>query len=474
MKNKIILSAVALAIASLSTNNLKAESEPHGDHHLEEVLVTGVLLKAQKDTALPVNILTGEELRENATSTIGDTLQSQIGVNSASFGVGVGQPVIRGQSANRVQVLQNGTGALDVSNVSQDHANTVEGLLAERIEVVRGPATLIYGNGAIGGVVNVIDNRIPSTVPEDIDGALEYRYNSVNEGQTFVAALDGGSGNFAWHVDGVVQETNNVDIPGLSNLEEEGHDEEEGHEEEEEGTFGFIDNSDTEKRNITVGGSYVTEAGFFGVSINDYSNEYGLPPGTHGHEEEEGEMHMEGEEEFFDKVSATLTSNDYTHIELEGEETGTVFDNQGIEFRSNLSHSGFSDRLKGSLGLQWIERDFEAVGEEAFIPASEISGLGVYVIESIESGDFTYEGGLRFDKQTVDTNLGCKSDESSFSTSLGAIWNFSEDANLLFSANRSQRAPGVEELFSNVGAGCVASTDPADFVEHAATWTLSR
>jgi len=144
-------------------------------------------------------------------------------------------------------------------------------------------------------------------------------------------------------------------------------------------------------------------------------------------------MHMEGEEEEEEEV--IRLDLEQTRIDVKGEyNLNGFFDKVSIELRSNLSHSGFSDRLKGSLGLQWIERDFEAVGEEAFIPASEISGLGVYVIESIESGDFTYEGGLRFDKQTVE--------------------------------------PGVEELFSNVGAGCVASTDPADFVEHAATGRL--
>ena len=213
------LISLSLALSFSATLLAQSVEEPHPEHHdTEEVLVTGILGKAQKDTALPVNVLTGEQLRENAASTIGETLQNQIGVNTASFGPGVGQPVIRGQSANRVQVLQNGTGALDVSNTSQDHANTVEGLLAERIEVIRGPATLLYGNGAIGGVVNVLDNRIPETVPEKLTGAFEYRFNNVNQGSTAVGVLDGGQGNFAWHIDGVIQDADETRIPGVANI----------------------------------------------------------------------------------------------------------------------------------------------------------------------------------------------------------------------------------------------------------------
>jgi len=489
MKTNLIFKAVAMSIATFTINNLYAQTdnEEHDEHHLEEIIVTGVLQKQQKDTALPVNVLSGDELRENAASTIGDSLQSQIGVNSASFGVGVGQPVVRGQSANRVQVLQNGTGALDVSNTSQDHANTVEALLAERIEVIRGPATLLYGNGAIGGVVNVIDNRIPNEVPESLNGAVEYRYNDVNDGSTFVAALNGGSGNFAWHIDGIIQDTDNVDIPGYSNLEEEGHEEEEGHaEEEEERTFGFIDNSNTEKTNLTVGGSYVTDSGFVGISINQLNNEYGLPPGAH--EEEEEVIRLDMEQTRIDvktqydlsqmggnwkNISATLTSNDYSHIELEGEETGTVFDNQGLELRASVSHGGLNDALNGSIGFQLVQRDFEAIGEEAFIPASDINGFGAYIIESIDSGDFTYEGGLRFDTQNVESNsVGCDVDKTSISASLASIWNFNSNSNVLISLNRSQRAPAVEELFSNIGMGCVESSDPENFVEHAATGRL--
>ena len=479
---------VSMLVFSQSAFAQSTGDEEHPEHHdVEEVLVTGILGKAQKDTALPVNVLTGEQLRENAASTIGETLQNQIGVNSASFGPGVGQPVIRGQSANRVQVLANGTGALDVSNTSQDHANTVEGLLAKRIEVIRGPATLLYGNGAIGGVVNVLDNRIPETVPEKLNGAVEYRFNNVNQGSTAVGVLDGGQGNWAWHLDGILQDTDNVRIPGLANPEDP-----------EDSSVGFIENSDSEKQNFTAGFSFVGENGFLGISINELSNEYGLPPGAHGHEEEEvpGMIEEEEEEEIirldleqtridvkgeynfngaFETVRASFTSNDYTHQELEGDEIGTVFNNEGMEFRLNAKHRtvDIGEGLIGSLGIQYLDRDFSAVGEEAFIPASKISSFGVYAVESIDVGAFTYEGGLRFDKQKIEAGFGCDQSENSTTASLAGIWNFSEQANVMVSANRSQRAPSIEELYSNIAAiGCnpiTALLDPASLVAHAAT-----
>jgi iron complex outermembrane receptor protein len=506
--NKYHLSITLGFLLVANSNFAQDLIEPHPEHHdVEEVLVSGILGKAQKDTALPVNVLTGEQLRENAASTIGETLQNQIGVNTASFGPGVGQPVIRGQSANRVQVLQNGTGALDVSNTSQDHANTVEGLLAERIEVIRGPATLLYGNGAIGGVVNVIDNRIPDEVPEAPIGADEYRYNNNNDGSTVVGTVTGGTGNWAWHVDGVLQDTDNVVIPGYSNLEGDEHEEEEHegeeHEEheEEEGTFGFIDNSNSEKTNLTAGTSYVTDRGFIGISINQLDNQYGLPPGAHGHHEEGEEEHTGEEEEeeeeiirldmeqtrvdikadydlqgsLFENIRATLTSNDYTHTELEGDEIGTVFNSEGLEFRTNAKFRvpGIGEGLLGSIGLQYIDRDFSAIGEEAFIPVSNINSFGLYAVDSVDVGAFTYEGGVRFDRQKIDASLPCNRSDSSTTVSAASIWNFSNDANVMVSLNRSQRAPSIEELYSNVAAiGCAASTGlpaPDGLVAHAAT-----
>ncbi|NNC96535.1 MAG: TonB-dependent receptor [Gammaproteobacteria bacterium] len=458
--------------------------EEHTEHHnIEEVVVTGVLNKSQKETVAPIAVLDQEALRENAASTIGDMLKSQVGVNSVSFGPGVGQPVIRGHGANRVQVLQNGSGALDASNTSQDHANAIEGMLAERIEIVRGPSTLLYGNGAIGGVVNVIDKRIRSDLPESTSGALEFRKNDVNNGNTGVAMLSGAAGNFAWHVDGVLHSNDNVSIPGFA-LKDSA----------EMSSFGILENSDSEKRVYGAGLTFIADAGYIGLSINDIDNQYGLPPGAHEHEE----SHADEDEEFtrldmqqtrvdlkaeysplsswVNKYSASLTLNDYMHSELEGEEIGTVYDNQGQELRVNAHHQGVSTDLNGSLGLHYVNRDFVAKGEEVFIPEANINALGIYLIESLTLDKLTFEGGIRLDQQRIDINSHCDPRHNSISSNLGLIWNVNSQGSLHFSISRSQRAPAVEELFSNFqSTGCNPSSNlpnPDALVEHAATRRL--
>lgn len=159
-------------------------------------------------SARPVEVLHDEELRLKAASTIGETLKLQPGVHSQSFGPGVGLPVIRGQSGPRVRVLNNGLGANDASQVSPDHASSVNPLTADRIEILRGPATLLYGSGAIGGVVNVIDNRIPRLVPEKlVTGAFEQKFNSVSNETSTAIKLEGGKDYFAYHLDGFIVTT---------------------------------------------------------------------------------------------------------------------------------------------------------------------------------------------------------------------------------------------------------------------------
>ena len=200
------------------------------------------------ETALPVTVLAGEALYEDVGDSLGETLKHQIGLNSASFGPAVGQPVIRGQTARRVMVLQNSVGVTDVAAFSPDHVNAVEAILAERIEVVRGPSTLLYGSGAIGGVVNVIDNRVPESLPDQTQFSLRQTSNSVNSGANTAVQLDAATGNFAFHVSAYRRDNDNVEIKGFAidevavealeelvaeHLEEEGHhEEEEGHEED--------------------------------------------------------------------------------------------------------------------------------------------------------------------------------------------------------------------------------------------------
>lgn len=506
-------SAVACAfLPVILVNKIVAQELEHSDSTIEEVIVTSTLHRSRADTAMPVNILTGEELREKVAATLGETLQDQVGVSVASFGAGVGSPVIRGQGGNRVQVLQGGIGNIDASAISADHANSLEPALAERIEVVRGPATLLYGNGAIGGVVNVIDNRIPTRMPGGIDGIVETRNNSVSDQQVTVGRLEGGAGNIAWHLDGVYRESNDVEVPGFAvNPRSVDLTDSEEYEELIE-SRGRISNSNTRARVLTFGSSWVFDEGYIGFSVNRLENEYGVPGHEHGHDEHEDdhdedhddhdedhdEDHEEHEEHaehldgtrivmeqdrvdiemelplggWFEELHGRIGSVDYQHAEVEPSgEVGTLFEQDGIEGRFVFHLAGTGTR-EGVIGTQFSHRDFSAIGEEAFIPETDIDSLALFTLHSIDSGPMTYEFGLRGERQSIEQTRGaCRANNTSWSGSTAAIWRFTEQTNMLFSLAHSQRSATVEELFSNIDTSCQEL--PEDLlVEHAATQRL--
>jgi iron complex outermembrane receptor protein len=497
------LLSLAIAVASASVS---ADEPP-----MEHVLVSVPIHKKEAETALPVTVLTGEELQRQAATSIGDTLGNMPGLANASFGPGVGRPVIRGQQGPRTVTLQNGTLSADASSLSPDHAVTVEPLLADSIEVLRGPSTLLYGGGAIGGVVNVIDNRIPRAPLDGVEGAVEYRYDDASDMDSGVFRVNAGNGDFIFHLDGTTRETDDLDIPGKAideNAVEEqeellgGH-EEEGHEEDEiENTDGFIANTDTDTDVITGGFSYhFGDRGFVGFAVSDTNSKYGIPPGAHGHEEHEeeheGEEHEEEEHEgeeheeegeenvridldqtrydamlhlhdpaqWIEVIRGFLTYTDYQHKELEGSEVGTRFDRDTWETRVELVHKAFLG-AHGVMGLQFRADDFEAVGEEAYIPKTDSTETGLFLVEDFHDNEWSYEAGLRVDyvERDPDAANASQEDFTSISVSGSALWQFTDDWHAGLSLSRSARAPSTEELYSNVDAN-----DPEQYVTHAAT-----
>lgn len=443
----------------------------------EHIIVTAPLNKTQAETALPVTVLSGEALQRDLSNTLGDTLNNSPGLANASFGPAVGQPVIRGQQGPRVKVLQNGTGAADASNASADHAVSVEPVLADSIEVIRGPATLLYGNGAIGGVVNVIDKRIPDSVPEQTSSILELRYGSGAEQETAVARVDGGSGAFAFHLSGLYRDWNDVDIPGKA-IDEEAL----GSSGQTENSDGFIANSDGRTKSGTIGGSWVFEQGHIGLAYNHLDNEYGIPPGSHSEEEadagEEEQIRLDinsnrydlagewrGDSQWLQVLRLKLAYTDYEHREIEGNgEVGTVFSNDSWETRIESGHS-LADGWNGIVGLQLINSDFSALGFEAFIPQSDTLNSGVFVIESLELDQWVWEFGLRLENTDIDPSDGLASqDFNTASGSVSALWKFTGNWHLGTALSRAQRAPTTEELYSNPGLQAID-----DCVIHAAT-----
>ena len=426
---------------------------------LEKMVISNPGSVSEAETILPVSILRADELRMKIAPTIGDTLDQEPGVTSQSFGPGVGQPVVRGQSGSRVQVLQNGLGSLDASSVSPDHANSLEPLWAESIEVIRGPAAaLLYGSGAIGGVVNVIDNQIPDAVPDSlIQGALEQRYSSVNDGIASAFKLEGGRDIFAWHVDGFYRDSDNVRIPGLA-IDETSQPASQGS--EVFNSFGQVLNTNSRAKGGTVGLSLAGEPGFAGLSINYLANNYGIPPDRGATPSDWTRIDLRQTRydfkgalnepfTFADSLHLHVVYNDYQHVELENGEAGTAYKNKGVETRLELVQKPWAIFHHGILGMQTKNSKFTAIGEEAVVPESDINAFGFYTLQDIYSGPLTFEMGMRVEQQFIDPTGFQRSSHTPVSASASVLWNITGQESISLSFTRSQRAPNVQELFAH-------------------------
>ena len=440
--------------------------------HREEVLVTASPdARGQSEVAQPTSVLTGEELDLRLAPTLGETLSEQPGVTSTYFGPGASRPVIRGLGGDRIRVLSDGIGSGDASTTSPDHAVSLDPISAERIEVLRGPATLLYGSSAVGGVVNVIDERIPSYLPQAaLTGTVELRGGSAAGEKSGNAALSGALGKFAWHAEYLNRDTGDYDIPGFAESEAL-RAEEEGEGEEGEEAFGVLPNSATESEGGSLGVSYIGDAGFLGVSTNRLDSLYGIP-GGHGHgeggeDEEAGAVRIDLAQRRYDLrggltrpfgpfrgANLRLGTTDYEHVELEGDEVGTRVLNDGLEGRLELLQRQ-AGALSGSLGVQVLRRDFEAIGEEAFVPPSETDAWALFVYEQLVRGPWTFQAGGRYESQEVAARLPAGTEGvsgrsfSAFSGSFGLIWQPGEDYSVGLSVARSAKLPNAEELFSN-------------------------
>ncbi len=449
--------AVVLAAACSPTFADELSNDKLPTDNPEEVVVTASpFAKSIEAVNKPVNLLSGEALQNASASTLGETLNGQLGVSSASFGPGVGLPIIRGQSDNRVKVMQDSVGSMDASAASPDHAVTLEPLLANKIEVLRGPAALRYGSGAIGGVVNVLDNRIPSEFPDAISGGIELRNASVNDETVGVGSLNAAAGDFAFHIDGVKRKSDDLEIPSYA--QKTPHD-------LATASKGFIPNTDAESTSGTLGVSYINGEDFIGMSVNTLDNNYGVPPD--GDEYVRIDMHqtrydLKGEFnnpfDGFQKISARLGHNDYEHTEMENGEAGTKFTNDAYEGRIELIHNPlefFNIDWNGALGVQVAESTFAAMGEEAFIPKSDISNLGFFIVEETKRGDWTYELGARADSQKISPEADQLSSNrkpishDSLNLSATTSWHFSQTQQFSLGIAQSQRAPSIEELFAS-------------------------
>ena len=350
--------------------------------HSEEISVTASAeAAALSELAQPVGVLAGGELAEAARSSLGETLSTQPGVSSTSFGAGASRPVIRGQGGNRVRILENGIASSDASDTSPDHAVGLEPMSADKIEVVRGPATLLYGSNAIGGVVNVLDERIPDHLPaKALEGSVSLVGASNADERTGAAELGGALGRLAWHASGFRRETDDY-----------------------ESGEGVVPNSDLESDGGSLGVSWVTEGGYVGVSGRRFDTNYGNPA-------EEGvridlqqrryDLHAGTNRRLglFEGLRLRVGVNDYEHAELEGGEVGNLFQNDAWAARVDGNHRELGP-FRGSVEVQVARRKFAVVGEEAFVPPNDNDSWAAFLFEEAGSGRLRAHLGLRHERQ---------------------------------------------------------------------------
>ncbi|MEO5702647.1 MAG: TonB-dependent receptor [Gammaproteobacteria bacterium] len=400
--------------------------------------------EGEEGIAQPVDVLDKEELRRKREASIGDTLSGELGVSSSYFGPGAGRPIIRGLDGPRIRVLEGGIGTLDLSSISPDHQVTVESLNAQQIEILRGPSALLYGSGASGGVVNVVTDRIPRSLPANgFKGDVELRTNSVSDEFTGGANLTAGTGNFAFHLDGFMRETNDYEIPGRAVRGDP------------DSRRGVLENSSIESEGISAGASLMGERGFVGVSVSGLNSNYGLPTEEQARidlEQTRYDLDSELDEPFagFERLSFRLGYNDYLHQEIESTgEVATTFINKATEGRVELLHNPIAD-WQGALGMQFITRDFAAIGEEALVPQTDSDSIGIFLVEHRDWDRWHIELGARAERSTQSpSGDNPDRDFNAYSGSAGTVWKFVEGYSLGSSFTYAERAPSTEELYSN-------------------------
>ena len=466
---------------------------PEDDFHGRDIIVTAPY-RERLDLFGATSVLSGPDLAQAARAQIGETLTDLPGVSATSFAPGSSRPVLRGFQANRIAVLTDGLASLDASTTSTDHGVTLDPLTAERIEVLQGPAVLLFGGQAVGGAVNVLDKRIPRAIPErpfHIDAVGGY--GSAAEDWSAAGSLDVPIGDrFVVHVDGSYRDTEDLRTGGYllsaplraeqravaAEELEEGNDEEAAEANALADARGRLPNSAVRIWTFGTGAAFIDEGGSLGVSYSIYDTRYGVPerPGAGHHHEGEADGDVEVAEEEgdvpvsiamrqervdfrgglnfasgpFQEVKLRAGFADYEHTEFEGEEVGTVFSGKGIEARAELVQRRTDGGWGGVTGVSFFTRDYGAVGEEAFIPTETTTrDWGVFTLQELKLGGVDFEASLRYDAALVRSEeRGFDRDFDSISAAVGfglpfGDWRFGG------SLSRTERAPTLEELLSN-------------------------
>jgi iron complex outermembrane receptor protein len=451
-----LAAALAAALASLASAAAHAQSVTP----LDSVVITATPLRSELlDLVSPVNLLQGQGLRLKQQQTLGETLGSELGISSTYFGPNASRPVIRGLDGDRIRLLQNGVGVLDASAASFDHAVSLEPLLVDRIEVVRGPAALLYGGNAVGGVVNSIDGRIPQQgVSRTFQGAVDLRYGGADTERAGAFRADMGNDRVVLHVDAFSRRTDDLRIPDYQRSPQlRAADPLPPGEEERRGR---LPNSDSKSDGGAAGLSVMLPNGYIGTSYAAYDSDYG----TVAEEDVRIDLRQRrwdvaGElrdlSTFAKSLRFKLGHSDYRHDELEGGEVGTRFTNKGYDSRVELEHGPLGP-FRGAFGVQYTDFDFSALGDEAYVPSTTTRNTAGFIYEETTFGPWKLSFGGRIERARVEAQpfeaAGLPGDSRRYtpwSGSAGVLYSLSREYGVAFNYAYTERAPTFQELYAD-------------------------
>jgi iron complex outermembrane recepter protein len=475
-----LLLGASIAFAQNTVEGAASPTPSPGGAEVERVVVSGGEIESSEtDKAQSVTILSEDDLKLHTEPTLGDTLARQPGVGGSDFTAGASRPVIRGQADNRVRVLNNGTEVFDVSNLSPDHAPSVSTLLSQSIEVVRGPATILYGSGAIGGVVNVTDNLIPVEQPPTmLSGEVDARFNSVDLERSGAMALTlSPFKHFVIHAEGSLLRTDDRSIPGFAlnqRIRAELTPEQRHNDGFGGNPFGTVPNTMVETKDFGIGASYVWDKGYFGASYTRFLSYYGVPDDPEVDEPgvPPARVHLNVRKDqynvrssiidplpWFSVANLKFVYTDYKHDELDNNKVGATFKTNGVDSRIELVHKPIGI-VEGSVGSQIFYKDLSVLGEEAFLQPTHDLAVAGFIFEEVKLNLVRLQFGARveYDAVSIDssnpelTSLTSPSQKDQeflpVSGAAGAIYDFARDWQLALNLAYSQRAPTPEELFA--------------------------
>jgi len=446
LRKNFLAHAVACAIAGIAVTAHSQETTKS----LAPVIVTADPFGANENAMIlaPAKVLSGDELRNKLGSSLGDTLSRELGVNASGFSTGASRPIIRGLEGPRVKILQNGMSTGDLSAISNDHAVGSGMMSARQIEILRGPAALLYGSGAIGGLVNIVNDRIPTTLEPRATGESELRYSSVDHGTGLSFSADRSAGNIGLHVDGNVMNAGDYRIPGSSAVDPDD-------ENNDTGKLGF---SRSRENNIAVGGSLIQDWGHIGASLSQLGKVYGI----HGRDELskidlaqtrfDVDSYIKSPFEGFEGLRIKLGQTDYRHTELEnsGTDPHVRFSNKSFESRWELSHLPIAG-WRGKFGVQTEHANVQALnldGDDPTVPRTRSQSTAGFIVEERDFGDWRVNLGGRLESVSRRPLTDTKRSFNLGSYSAGVLWSFTQGYGIGATASIAQRAPTAEELYS--------------------------